>query len=71
MGNIPLSWYADCIHIGYDRDGNQIMKKPKKDEIDLFLEKVEDPDYWFVLLRIFFLNWSSFLRNSMTDTSAQ
>ncbi|VDD84875.1 unnamed protein product [Enterobius vermicularis] len=46
VGNIPLSWYADCIHIGYDRDGNQIMKKPKKDEIDLFLEKVEDPDYW-------------------------
>uniref|UniRef100_A0A0N5AXR2 WD_REPEATS_REGION domain-containing protein n=1 Tax=Syphacia muris TaxID=451379 RepID=A0A0N5AXR2_9BILA len=61
VGNIPLSWYADCVHIGYDRDGQRIMKKPKKDEMDLFLEKVDDPDYW---VKVFDRNTGDFIKLS-------
>ena len=34
-------------HIGYDLDGKSIAKPVKtKDEIDEFLDKCEDPEYW-------------------------
>uniref|UniRef100_A0A914XED7 Ribosome biogenesis protein BOP1 homolog n=1 Tax=Plectus sambesii TaxID=2011161 RepID=A0A914XED7_9BILA len=46
IGNIPVSWYDDQDHIGYDWEGTKIGKPAKKSEIDQFLEKVEDPDYW-------------------------
>ena len=49
IGNVPLKWYEDYEHIGYDLDGKKI-KKPegdgKSDELDEFLEKMENPDYW-------------------------
>ncbi|KJH51708.1 BOP1NT domain protein [Dictyocaulus viviparus] len=46
IGNIPVSWYDDENHIGYDQMGEKIVKPKKKTEIDRFLEKMEDPDYW-------------------------
>ena len=33
VGNIPLSWYDDYPHIGYDLDGTKIMKPAKGDEV--------------------------------------
>ena len=33
MGNIPVSWYDDYPHIGYDLDGRKIMKPAKGDEV--------------------------------------
>ena len=50
IGNVPLKWYEDYEHIGYDLDGNKI-KKPADwaagtDELDEFLNKMENPDYW-------------------------
>jgi ribosome biogenesis protein ERB1 len=39
IGNIPLWWYDDYDHIGYDRDGKKLLKGAKKDEIDQFLTK--------------------------------
>ncbi|XP_058035045.1 ribosome biogenesis protein BOP1 isoform X2 [Ahaetulla prasina] len=47
VGNIPMEWYQDFPHIGYNLDGKQIYKPIRsKDELDRFLEKMENPDYW-------------------------
>lgn len=43
-----MEWYDDEPHIGYDQMGQKIAKPKKKTEIDTFLEKMEDPDYWYV-----------------------
>ncbi|XP_043994942.1 ribosome biogenesis protein bop1 [Gambusia affinis] len=47
VGNIPMEWYKDFPHVGYDLDGKKIFKPIRnKDELDDFLEKMENPDYW-------------------------
>uniref|UniRef100_A0A8B9Q6F1 Ribosome biogenesis protein BOP1 n=2 Tax=Apteryx owenii TaxID=8824 RepID=A0A8B9Q6F1_APTOW len=47
VGNIPMEWYQDFPHIGYDLEGKKIYKPIRnKDELDKFLEKMENPDYW-------------------------
>ncbi|GAA6104972.1 ribosome biogenesis protein bop1 [Tachysurus ichikawai] len=47
VGNIPMDWYKDYPHIGYDLDGKKIIKPIRsKDELDEFLDKMENPDYW-------------------------
>lgn len=47
VGNIPMEWYQDFPHIGYDLEGKRIYKPIRnKDELDKFLEKMENPDYW-------------------------
>ncbi|XP_053719580.1 ribosome biogenesis protein bop1 [Synchiropus splendidus] len=47
VGNIPMEWYKDFPHIGYDLDGKRILKPIRnKDELDEFLDKMENPDYW-------------------------
>ena len=33
MGNIPLAWYEDYPHRGYDIDGRAITKPPTIDEV--------------------------------------
>uniref|UniRef100_A0A1A8EKL1 Ribosome biogenesis protein BOP1 n=1 Tax=Nothobranchius korthausae TaxID=1143690 RepID=A0A1A8EKL1_9TELE len=47
VGNIPMEWYKDFPHIGYDLDGRKIFKPIRnKDELDEFLDKMENPEYW-------------------------
>uniref|UniRef100_A0A8D0HKG4 Ribosome biogenesis protein BOP1 n=1 Tax=Sphenodon punctatus TaxID=8508 RepID=A0A8D0HKG4_SPHPU len=47
VGNIPMEWYQDFPHIGYDLDGKRIYKPVRsKDELDKFLEQMENPEYW-------------------------
>lgn len=47
VGNIPMEWYADFPHVGYDLDGKKIYKPIRnKDELDTFLDKMENPDFW-------------------------
>uniref|UniRef100_A0A3Q3XIF4 Ribosome biogenesis protein BOP1 n=1 Tax=Mola mola TaxID=94237 RepID=A0A3Q3XIF4_MOLML len=47
VGNIPMEWYKDFPHIGYNLDGKKIYKPIRnKDELDDFLDKMENPDYW-------------------------
>ncbi|XP_062543428.1 ribosome biogenesis protein BOP1 homolog [Armigeres subalbatus] len=46
VGNIPMHWYDEYKHIGYDWDGNRLIKPPKTDAIDDFLKKMEDPNFW-------------------------
>jgi ribosome biogenesis protein ERB1 len=52
VGNVPMHWYADYPHIGYDVEGKRIMKKqgPVKDEMDRFLDRTDDPNYWCLCL---------------------
>ncbi len=42
MGNIPINWYDDYDHLGYDLDGKRIRKPKRGDELDHFLRGVED-----------------------------
>lgn len=47
VGNVPLQWYDDFPHVGYDLDGRRIYKPVRTpDELDQFLDKMDDPDYW-------------------------
>uniref|UniRef100_A0A8D8DF77 Ribosome biogenesis protein BOP1 homolog n=1 Tax=Culex pipiens TaxID=7175 RepID=A0A8D8DF77_CULPI len=46
VGNIPMHWYDEYKHIGYDWDGNRLIKPPKMDTIDEFLKRMEDPNFW-------------------------
>uniref|UniRef100_UPI0037E89923 ribosome biogenesis protein bop1 n=1 Tax=Semicossyphus pulcher TaxID=241346 RepID=UPI0037E89923 len=47
VGNIPMDWYKDFPHIGYNLDGKKIYKPIRnKDELDDFLDKMENPDFW-------------------------
>ncbi|XP_031828443.1 ribosome biogenesis protein BOP1 homolog [Nomia melanderi] len=46
VGNIPLKWYDDYDHIGYNWDGQKIIKPQKGDQLDNFLKRMEDPDFW-------------------------
>uniref|UniRef100_A0A182SEN2 Ribosome biogenesis protein BOP1 homolog n=1 Tax=Anopheles maculatus TaxID=74869 RepID=A0A182SEN2_9DIPT len=46
VGNIPMHWYDDYKHIGYDWDAKRIIKAKKGDAIDDFLQRMEDPNFW-------------------------
>jgi len=51
IGNVPLEWYDEYEHIGYNLEGEKIEKKSgKKGEIDNFMDRMEDPDYWLVFI---------------------
>ena len=44
VGNVPQYFYDDLPHIGYDIDGKKVMRPATGDELDKFLEGVEDAD---------------------------
>ncbi|PIA15606.1 BOP1NT-domain-containing protein [Coemansia reversa NRRL 1564] len=44
IGNVPIEWYADSLHIGYDIDGKRIMRPATGDELDKFLDNMDNPD---------------------------
>ncbi len=46
IGNVPIEWYEDLPHIGYDVSGRKIFRPAKGDELDKFLSNVEDPSAW-------------------------
>lgn len=46
VGNIPMHWYDEYKHIGYDWDAKQIIKPAKRDQLDDFLKRMEDPNFW-------------------------
>lgn len=46
VGKIPMKWYDEYNHIGYDWEGKKILKPEKGDELDNFLKRMEDPDFW-------------------------
>ena len=52
-----MEWYREYEHLGYDVLGKKIIKPASGDQIDEFLDKMENPNYWFDLC-------SSYLNNS-------
>ncbi|KAL1917638.1 uncharacterized protein VTP21DRAFT_4031 [Calcarisporiella thermophila] len=46
VGNIPMEWYDDYPHIGYDINGKKVMRPAKGDELEKFLANMDDPDSW-------------------------
>lgn len=50
LGKIPLEWYDDYDHMGYDLDGKAIAKpadgQASMDAIDRYIERTDNPDYW-------------------------
>lgn len=46
IGNIPMKWYEDLQHAGYDLDGQKISKPLKSDELDKLVNKISNPDFW-------------------------
>lgn len=41
VGNVPMHWYDDYEHVGYDLEGKKILKSVRRDQIEEFLAKVE------------------------------
>ncbi|VVB03422.1 unnamed protein product [Arabis nemorensis] len=46
VGDVPLEWYKDEKHIGYDITGKKITKKEKQDKLDSFLATMDDSKNW-------------------------
>ncbi|CAN8318600.1 unnamed protein product [Cochlearia groenlandica] len=46
VGDVPLKWYKDEKHIGYDITGTKITKKEKQDKLDSFLASTDDSNNW-------------------------
>ena len=47
VGDVPLEWYKDEKHIGYDIAGKKIKKKERQDKLDSFLANVDDSKNWW------------------------
>ena len=45
-GNVPEKWYDLYDHKGYSIDGKTVGKMLEKDELQKFVEKSEDPQWW-------------------------
>jgi len=45
-GDVPKQWYDEYDHSGYDINANKVIKPPKQDEIESFLQKAEKKDWW-------------------------
>lgn len=52
VGDVPLEWYKDEPHIGYDRSGQKILKKKRRDQLDTFLARTDDSKDWLVAPQI-------------------
>ncbi|XP_010508874.1 PREDICTED: ribosome biogenesis protein BOP1 homolog [Camelina sativa] len=46
VGDVPLVWYKDEKHIGYDITGKKITKKERRDKLDSFLAAMDDSKNW-------------------------
>ncbi|CAE8656306.1 unnamed protein product, partial [Polarella glacialis] len=46
IGNVPLHWYKDEDHVGYDIGGEKIVRTLSTGEIDMLLESKDNPDAW-------------------------
>ncbi|CAE7398295.1 bop1, partial [Symbiodinium sp. CCMP2456] len=46
IGNVPLEWYKDEDHVGYDIAGEKVMRTLSTGEIDALLESKDNPDAW-------------------------
>ena len=47
VGNVPMEWYEGYKHLGYDVKGQKIVKPEGRDKLEEFLNKMDNPDYWY------------------------
>ena len=45
-GNVPRHWYDLYDHQGYDVKGQKVTKMVEQDELDQFIERQNDKDWW-------------------------
>ena len=50
VGDVPLEWYKDEEHIGYDVDGRKIKKRDREGRIQAFLDNVDSDTNWYIRL---------------------
>ncbi|KAK8830975.1 hypothetical protein WA577_003675 [Blastocystis sp. JDR] len=48
IGNIPLKWYDKYDHIGYDLNGEKIMRPKKQDHIDKYIKTHDKNERWTI-----------------------
>ena len=41
VGEVPLHWYNDEQHIGYDRDAKKLIKRTRKDKLETLLAQTD------------------------------
>ncbi|XP_047334109.1 ribosome biogenesis protein BOP1 homolog [Impatiens glandulifera] len=46
VGDVPLEWYGEEEHIGYDLSGKKIKKKERQDKLTTFLANADDTQNW-------------------------
>jgi ribosome biogenesis protein ERB1 len=46
VGDVPLEWYKDEEHIGYDIDGRKIKKRDREGRIEVYLKNADDAKNW-------------------------
>ncbi|XP_055332890.1 ribosome biogenesis protein bop1-A-like [Paramacrobiotus metropolitanus] len=46
VGNVPFQWYENYPHLGYDWEGKKILKPATGDELEKFLKRMDDPEFW-------------------------
>ncbi|KAM7491147.1 hypothetical protein LguiA_034068 [Lonicera macranthoides] len=46
VGDVPLRWYEDEEHIGYDISGKKLKKKERQDALNSFLANADDSKNW-------------------------
>ncbi|XP_022668446.1 ribosome biogenesis protein bop1-A-like [Varroa destructor] len=46
IGNVPIEWYDNYPHIGYDVGGKRVLKPVREDQLDYFLKRMDDPTFW-------------------------
>ena len=45
-GNVPRHWYDLYDHQGYDVKGQKVAKMAEQDELEQFIERQNDKDWW-------------------------
>lgn len=46
VGEVPLQWYKDEEHIGYDREGAKIAKQKRRDRLEALLARNDSSKDW-------------------------
>jgi len=41
IGEVPLEWYRDEQHIGYDHDAKKLIKRDRKDKLETLLAQTD------------------------------
>ena len=45
IGNVPIQWYDEYDHLGYSLEGTKLRKPKAGDQLDKFLNKMDDPNF--------------------------